>query len=133
MINVILRSMLGEFGSKILDFYISNAIWINSLVLLYAVILVLANHARRKIEDAVMEYFDKSFGQDLKNKKETWFRKMLEKNQPDWEQLGKSTWIPVISRKKSIGWQFKTKKSIESIFTAEYISNLFAEKGNLAD
>jgi hypothetical protein len=130
MIDILTRGFLGELGSKILDFYIANAFLINSLILAYALILVLANHARRKIEDAIMNYFTENYDQDFTNKNETWFKKTLERNQPDWEQLGKSTWIPLISRRKSIGLVFKTPKTLKIIFTAEYINSLFQEKGN---
>lgn len=126
MIDTIIRGSLGKLGTAFLDFYLNNALWINGLVLLYAVVLVLANHGRKKIEDGVKQYFIDHYGQDLENKGSSWFAKTLERNPLDWENLSKLTWLPIISVKKSFGFTMKSPKSLTKIFTPEYISVLFS-------
>ncbi len=128
MIDTISRGLLGKVGSAILDFYIENALWINGLVLAYALIVVLANYARQQIEGEIKQYFNKIYGQNLMNKGEAWFKKTLEHNRLDWEALARSTWIPIVSKNHSIGLRFKSTGSLEEIFTPDYISTLFADE-----
>jgi hypothetical protein len=126
MIDAIVRGSLGKLGSIILDFYINNAFLINGLILIYAIALVLANQARKKIEDGIKEYFTDNFGQDLSKKSESWFAKNLERKSLDWEHLSELTWMPFISPKKSFGFKSKSTKSLSEIFTPEYIKKLFS-------
>ncbi len=126
MIDAIIRGSLGKLGTAILDFYINNALWINGLILVYAVVLVLANQGRKKIEDGVKQYFLDKFGEDLSNKGTSWFAKTLERTPMDWNDLAKLTWLPIISAKKSFGFKVKSPKSLSEIFTPEYISELFS-------
>jgi hypothetical protein len=49
MVDFIVRSTLGQLGSKILDFYLLYSIWINGLILLYTAALILGRLAFRKI------------------------------------------------------------------------------------
>ena len=128
LIDTIIRGSLGKLGTALLDFYIQNALWINGLILIYVIILVLANQARKKIEDGVKQFFQNEFGQDLTDKGASWFAKNLERKPLDWEQLSKLTWMPIISAKKSFGFKAKSSKSLSEIFTPEYISELFSEE-----
>jgi len=36
MVNAFIRSMIGSWGNAFLDFYLANSIWINTILLLYA-------------------------------------------------------------------------------------------------
>ncbi len=42
MIRSILLGMMGSWGAPVLDFYETNSLWINSLVVIYGIVIVLS-------------------------------------------------------------------------------------------
>ncbi len=127
MINAIIRGSLGEFGSALLDFYIGNNLWINAILLLYALFLVLAKNTHKKMKQSVKDHFFKMYGEDVSDKSTSWFKKTLERNPPDWEKIQKNAWWPLISIEKSLWFQVKSSKTIQEIFTPEKIHQIFQD------
>ncbi len=121
MIDAIIRGSLGDFGSALLDFYITNRIWINAALLFYAGFLALAKFGHTQIIKAIKSYFIKTYGEEALNKNLNWLRKTMEQSQPDWQNISKETWIPLLSEKKSFWFYLKSKENLESRFTPEKI------------
>ncbi len=121
MIDAIIRGGLGELGSALLDLYIENAVWINTIVFLYALALIMGKLAYQKIISGIRSEMIDRFGEDIEDKSENWYKKVLEKNNLDWEEISSQTWIPIISTKGAIGFQVKKTEQLEELFTPEKI------------
>jgi hypothetical protein len=128
MIDAIIRGSLGELGSALLDFYIANNIWINTILLLYALLLFLAKNAYKKTKHGVMNYFVEIYGEETGQKGISWFKKTIERNPPEWENITKAAWWPLISTEKSFWFKPRTSDSIREIFTPEKIHQIFQEE-----
>jgi hypothetical protein len=121
MIDAIIRGMLGEAGSALLDLYLENAYWINAIVFIYAILLLIAKLGYQKIVTAIKSAMVDRFGEEIRNKNEKWYKKALEKNSLDWEKISNQTWIPIISIKGALGFRIKTPKNLRNTFTPETI------------
>jgi hypothetical protein len=121
MIDAIIRGSLGEFGSALLDLYLENAFWINGIVFIYAVILLIAKQGYRKIASAIKLAMMEKYGEDIEKKDANWYKKVLEKNDLDWENIASQTWIPVISTKGALGFRIKSVEHLKEDFTPEII------------
>lgn len=125
MTDAITRGLLGDFGSRILDFYIENALWINAIILLYAVSLILAKQGYAKITQIIKMELVAVYGEEVQNKNVRWFNKTLERSPLDWREISKKTWIPIVSNKKSSGWFIKTPNALKKSFPPEKVHDLF--------
>lgn len=129
MVDILTRGSLGEFGSLLLDFYIANAIWINTIVAVYAIFVVFAHRAYAKTGERIKELLITTYGESVKNKNEGWFSKTLAKSDLDWDEINTYVKTPVISPLKSIALKFKSAKSIKKLFGPSEIKALFSEPG----
>lgn len=127
MVDAFIRSSLGNFGNAVLDFYLENALWINGLILLYALVVALGNIARQKMNMELRHYLTEAYGENLNKKSASWFRKNFERNEPDWNRLLNATWIPILSRKGAFSFKLKSIVFVKEVFTPEYIAALFLE------
>jgi len=121
MIDAIIRGGLGELWSTLLDFYIENAYWINSIVVIYAILLITSRQGYRKILSAIKLALIDKYGEDIENKNENWYKRILEKKELDWGEIASHTWIPIISAKGWVGFRIKNPESLEKEFTPEII------------
>ena len=127
MIDVITRGSLGEFGSLLLDFYINNAIWINSIIAIYAFLVVWAHVGYQRVGERIKEELIATHGESVKNKSEAWFAKAISRAELNWEIIAAQIKIPFITPKNSILIRVKSANSIEKLFTPAVIKALFSE------
>lgn len=128
MIDAIIRGMLGEAGSALLDLYLQNAYWINAIVLIYAICLILAQFGRRKVIAAIKSTLFDRYGDDIENKNDNWYKKILEKNDLDWNTIANQTWIPIISTGGILGFRIKKPENLRQEFTPEKIYDILNKK-----
>lgn len=126
MIDVITRGALGELGSLLLDFYIHNAIWINAIIGIYAILVVWAHQGYLKVGERIKEVLLKIYGDSLRNKNEAWFAKTLPHSELDFDIIAAQIRVPFIAPRKSIWIRFNNSKTIRKLFTPEVIKELFS-------
>jgi len=128
MIDAIIRGMLGETGSALLDLYLQNAYWINAIILMYAICLIFAKLGRRKIIAAIESALIDQHDEDVVKKNENWYKKVLEKKDLDWKDIANQTWIPIISTRGVFGFRIKNPENLREEFTPEKIYEILNEK-----
>jgi len=121
MFDAIIRGSLGEIGSVILDFYIQNALWINGILLLYAIILMFARRGYSEIKKTIIREFTNHYGESIYGKSEKNFRKSMEQLQLNWESIAKQTRMPIISIDKSLFFKIKSPAMLRKHFTPEKV------------
>ena len=127
MIEAIIRGMLGSFGSSILDFYSENALWINAILLTFALALIIARRGYKSIVTAVKLAVVRQYGEDIGKKDLNWFKKTFEKSDLDWEAIAGQTWMPIISADKSLWFMLKSPENLKDHFSPEKMHELFQE------
>jgi hypothetical protein len=128
MFDAIIRGTLGNFGSAILDFYIANALWINTALLAYALILVVAKRGYHRIKEIIKYELIQHYGEGFSEKNERNFIKAVRRFQFDWQALAKETKIPILSTEKAVYFRFKSPAFLKKHFTPEKIYSLFSEE-----
>jgi hypothetical protein len=127
MFDAIIRGTLGGLGSAILDFYINNALWINSILLLYALVVVYAKRGYTEVKAAIKNDLLNQFGDQVFSKNEKNFIKALDRYHINWESIAKQTAIPIISVEKSLVFWIKTPASLKKYFVPEMLYQLYKE------
>jgi hypothetical protein len=128
MLDIIIRGTLGELGTAILDFYIENVIWINGIILLYALVLMLARKGYNQIKQGVQTELVSQFGKDVFVKSEKNFKKVMERANLDWDALAKQTRMPIISANKSFFFKVKSPDVLKDLFSADKAYALFKQE-----
>jgi len=120
MIYAFIRSFLGDFGRAVMDFYIQNSLWINTLLLGYALLVVIAHrnyfialekiftHMRTSNEKFTQEGIIKLTGNDHKK--------------INWEEIRKSIKFPLISEPRSWGIKWINSSYLQREFTMEKLN-----------
>lgn len=128
MFDAIIRGTLGNFGSAILDFYIDYALWINSVLLFYALILMVAKRGYTRIKEVIKHELIAHYGEGIAGKNERNFIKAVGRFRFDWQAIAKETKIPILSTEKALYFRLKSPVFLKKHFTAEKIYALFNEE-----
>ena len=116
MIYAIIRSTLGEVGRAILDFYIANSLYINSLVLCYGLIVVLALQSYAMGLRQVTTELEKS-GKKMYKYSLRELQKVLNSSSFPWVKIQHSFWFPLITSPRRFLVFPKNLNSMKMIFT----------------
>ncbi len=115
----IVQGFIGTAGMKILDFYISNSLWINGIILFYALIIFTAWKNYRTIYFFLLE----SLTEQMAPKAKTWSKSEVTRNiknvEIPWSAARKKALIPLIA---------KTDYFIPSLVSEDVIKNLFPQE-----
>lgn len=129
MIYAFVRSLIGSFGRALMDFYIQNSLWINALILGYALLVVFAH---RNYYVALEKIFTQ-----LRSSNEKFQREGLIKlttndyKKIDWQEIRCNVKFPLISEPKSWGVHLSSETIFQKQFTLEKLNEFLktAHKG----
>ena len=115
MIYAMIRSTLGGIGRAILDFYIANSLYINTLVLCYGLIVVLALQSYAMGLRQVTTELEKS-GKKLYKYSLRELQQFLNSSSFPWVQVQHSFWFPLITSPRRFLVFPKNLNSMKMIF-----------------
>ncbi len=124
MIDAFIRSILGDWGNVLLDFYIANSLWINGIILLYALLVVLAHRNYKQITSSVVLFLNEKYGSQLQKKGKGSLVQMVKKARIPWKVILKKSWIPFITPPGSIRLYLSNEKTIDKLLPLEKIAEL---------
>ena len=124
MIDAFIRSILGNWGNVLLDFYIANSLWINGIILLYALLVVLAHRNYKQITSSVVLFLNEKYGSQLQKKGKGSLVQMVKKARIPWNVILKKSWIPFITPPGSIRLYLSNEKTIDKLLPLEKIADL---------
>lgn len=124
MIDAFIRSILGNWGNVLLDFYIANSLWINGIILLYALLVVLAHRNYKRITSSVLLFLNEKYGSQLQKKGKGSLVQMVKKARIPWNEILKKSWIPFITPPGSIRLYLSNEKTIDKLLPLEKIAEL---------
>lgn len=116
MVYAFIRVFIGGVGRAILDFYITNSLYINAIILAYALCVVLANKCYSLGLRQVTIELEKS-GKKLYKYSLRELQKSLNSSSFPWVRVQHSFWFPLITSPHRFLVFPKNIKSIKNIFT----------------
>jgi hypothetical protein len=119
IVQGILQGFLGNWGMKLVDFYYQNGLWINGIILLYALIIFVAWKNYRN----VLEFLIENITEQMTPRSKTWSKSEVTRNMRSveipWVEARKKITIPLMA---------KTDYFIPSIASIETIKKLYPKE-----
>lgn len=126
MIDGFIRGTLGPLGVTVLDFYIANSIWINGLVLLYALLVVLARRSFDLSRQSLIAFLQRSHGQQFDQGNPRSILKALKKISIPWDQAVGSSSFPFLASPGSIWIYPRNPATLQKLLPLEKLAELLA-------
>ena len=124
MIYSFIRGMLGSSGDMLLDFYVANSLWINALILLYAILVAVARHTFDVSRKLVIAFLESQYSQQFEQKKSGSVLNALHKINIPWDQaLGHSA-FPFMTPPGSIWIYPKNSATFQKLLPLEKLAEL---------
>lgn len=127
MINLFIRGTLGPLGVTALDFYIANSLWINGLILLYALMVVLARRSFELSRQSLIHSLQSKYGAQFEHRKPEAVLKMLKKLSIPWDQALLSSTFPLITPPGSIRVFPKKLATLQKFLPLEILAQYLAK------
>jgi len=121
MIDALIRGALGTTGTRLLDFYIQNSLWINVLLFTYAILVVVARRNYGQVAHHILADFLQKHGDKLARKSPKEIRALLLKWKIPWESGMQAGWFPFISFPQGILLRIKSDKTFQKIFPIDVL------------
>ena len=128
MLDLVVRSFLGQWGSAALDFYIANSLWINLVLVAYLILLIWSQRTYKLILAQIITNLLKEHGSQLAEKKPAALLKILAKSKFGWESLRKINQFPLIASPKSSWPRIKNEQTLQALFSPEKLANLMGKR-----
>jgi len=130
MVDAFVRSMIGSWGNALLDFYLANSLWINLLVLLYALLVVLSRRNFDLSLQSLIFSLQKEYGGQFAQKGPGSILNLLKKADIPWSgSLSKSS-LPFITPPGSLWLYPKNIQTLQKFITLEKLVELLKPQHN---
>ncbi len=97
MINAVIRSMIGSWGNVLLDQYIANGLWINTLILLYALLVSISRRNYDNNLKSLIISLQEQYGQQIAKKGAGSILEKLKNSPIAWDEAIKPSVIPFLT------------------------------------
>lgn len=122
MIDAILRSMIGSWGNWLLDQYLAHALWINGLLLGYALLVAMARRNFKMILQFFVVHLWEKYPAQLKNKKREQISRFLMHISLPWQQALARAPFPFFSPPSSIRLYPKTESALKRTLSLDTLT-----------
>ncbi|MGW8144810.1 MAG: hypothetical protein ACWGN2_10475 [Anaerolineales bacterium] len=127
MVDVIVRSFIGQWGQKILDFYQNNSLWINGLILLYFLMIIFSRRNYRFIIISLVEDLKRKYGSQLKGDNPNQISKRLKRMEIPWEQALSTSSFPFVTPPGGFRPYMKNEKTFQKLLSDEVLAEVIFE------
>ena len=125
MVDLVVRSVLGPWGSMLLDAYIQNSLWINSILVIYALVVIFSRRNYSRILTQFAQHL--SATNTFKKNQAQHIQKQLQKAGIPWDAaLGFSS-FPFIAPPGSLRLYSANPKSLQKTMTDEILAETIAQ------
>ncbi len=128
MIIGLIRGTIGTWGSAILDFYVSNGLWINGFILLYALLVVLARRAFDLGWQSLVTSLQSQQGRQFVGKNWKSMIKAMESSNLPWDRVLGRNWFPFMTPPGSIWIYPKNRETFQKLLTPERLALLLPKR-----
>ena len=122
MVDAIVRGFLGEWGQTLLDAYLKYSLYINSILLIYAIAIVLARRNYHLILNSLLKIIEGQYQAQVSKKNRHQIEAILKKRAIPWEQARKASRYPFLTSSRGISLHVKTDKTLQRLYPIETLS-----------
>lgn len=124
MLDFLVRSTLGSWGSALLDFYLANSFWINGIILLLILLNVFGHRTYAAILTALISQISENDLDIRKGNSVPQMQKILDAAEISWDALAQTGWYPLIAVPGKTLPVVKNSENLKKIFNAEHLVEL---------
>ncbi|MBN1266102.1 MAG: hypothetical protein JXA25_11455 [Anaerolineales bacterium] len=122
MIDAIIRSFLGGFGGKVLDFYSEHSLWINGTILLYALLVIIGRSSYSSLLRAMTTELLRMNPDTLKNKSVQSLQSIFARIELPWNTVVKKVSFPFLVPPKKMRPYFKNPENAARLIPPEILA-----------
>jgi len=127
MIDIVVRSFIGDLGGKILDFYLEYSLIINGIILLYFLLVVLGRRNYNFILNKVVEFLGIEHESLFKKKNRNYVINLLKRIEIPWLDLIDSVRFPFLTPPGSFRLYIKKPENIKKLYSNEVLANIIVD------
>lgn len=127
MVDVVVRSFIGQWGQRILDLYLENSLWINGLVLLYFLMIVFARRNYRFIIISLVEDLKGQYGSQLKGDNPKQIGKQLTRIEIPWDTALNTSSFPFVTPPGGFRPYLKNERTFHKLLSNETLAEVIVE------
>lgn len=128
MINAVIRSMIGSWGNVLLDQYIANGLWINTLILLYALLVSISRRNYDNNLKTLIISLQEHYGQQIAKKGRGSILEKLKNSPIPWSESIKSSAIPFLTPPGSFRLYQNNPQNFERFVSLEKLAELLQQE-----
>lgn len=122
MIDVIVRSFIGDLGGRILDFYLEYSLIINGIILLYFLLIVIGRRNYQLVLDTLAAALLVDRRSQFKSKNLKQLSAVVGKMEIPWQAGMDSSFFPFITPPGSFRAYVKNEASLQKLYSNEVIA-----------
>ena len=132
MVDVVIRSFLGEWGQILLDGYLKYSLWINLILLLYVLALVISKWNYRQTLANLLEAIEKSLPNQFQKKTSQEIARFLKKVEIPWEACLRASPWPLIASPRQLIPRIKNEKTLRELYPIDSLATLLANRADVS-
>jgi hypothetical protein len=127
MIDIFVRSFIGDFGGKLLDFYLEYSLVINGIILLYFLFVVLGRRNYRFILNSVFKFLKNNHSRLFTKKNPDNLVRLLKGIDIPWLEILDTSKFPILTPPGSFRLYIKNNKNIKKLYSEEVLAKVIIE------
>ena len=122
MIRAFIESMLGTWGVRVLNFYEANSLYINSVVVIYGMVIVLSWTNLVSIRKVLVYEMVMQMKEHPKINRKSKTKQVLQEINIPWEETISKVRFPLVARQASLWPKRLNLENVQSLLTPEELA-----------
>jgi len=127
MVDVVIRELLGDWGSSLLDTYLKYSLYINSAILFYVLLIILSRRSYRQILESLKSNLRNRYQAQIRNKDYRSIAATLDRNGIPWEQALSASKFPFIAHPRGLTIHTRSARNLEKMISVNSLASSLAE------
>lgn len=127
MVDVVIRELLGNWGSSLLDTYLNYSLYINAAILLYVLLIILSRRNYHQILEALLRDLRIRYQAQIKNKDYRSIAALLDRNGIPWEQALSASKFPFIAHPRGLTIHTRSARNLQRLISVNSLASSLAQ------
>ena len=121
MVDGFIRSMIGDWGGAMLDFYIANDLWINGLILAYALLVGLGRYGFNRSVNFLLAHLRGTLKVDIAAKSNAELAGLIKRAKLPWDETARTA-FPWLTPPGSFRPYLRSRATLEKLIPPELLA-----------
>ncbi|WP_139044436.1 hypothetical protein [Leptolinea tardivitalis] len=128
IVQSIIHGFIGDFGMKVGDLYYANSLWINGIILFYALIVYISWRNYERVHEVIISSILEQLEPKLKNWSKSEITRNLKSVSIPWDKARKTIKIPLLAKSGTFLPKFASMGTIMALFPSDVLIQILREK-----